>query len=59
MAGGWSARARMSGPLVEYASGFEAELLWRGYQLSSVAHQLRLMAHLAGWLAGRAWMPRR
>jgi len=26
MAGGWSARARMSGPLVAYAVGFEAEL---------------------------------
>ena len=51
MAGGWSARARMSGPLVAYASGFEAELLRRGYLPSSVAHQLRLMAHLDGWLA--------
>ena len=53
MAGGWSARARMSGPLVAYASGFEVELLRRGYLSSSVSHQLRLMAHLDGWLAER------
>jgi integrase/recombinase XerD len=53
VAGGWSARARMSGPLVEYAVGFEAELGRLGYAPGSVAHQLRLMAQLDGWLAGR------
>jgi integrase/recombinase XerD len=53
MVGGWSARARMSGPLVEYAVGFEAELGRLGYAPGSVAHQLRLMAQLDGWLAAR------
>lgn len=53
MAGGWSARARMSGPLAAYTVGFEAELVRLGYLPSSVAHQLRLMAHLDGWLAER------
>ncbi len=54
MAGGWSARARMSGPLVEYVEGFEAELVRAGYAPGSVGHQLRRMAHLDGWLeAGR------
>ncbi|MCA1699352.1 MAG: integrase, partial [Actinobacteria bacterium] len=53
MAGGWSARARMSGPLVEYVVGFEAELGRVGYRPDSVRHQLRLMAHLDGWLKAR------
>jgi site-specific recombinase XerD len=43
----------MSGPLVEYVAGFEAELLRRGYAPSSVAHQLRLVAGLDAWLAAR------
>lgn len=51
MAGGWSARARMAGPLTPYVEGFEAELFGLGYSRGSVAHQLRLMARLDGWLA--------
>ncbi len=50
MAGGWSARARMSGPLVGYVEGFEVELARLGYAPGSVASQLRLVAHLDGWL---------
>jgi integrase/recombinase XerD len=53
MRSGWSARARMSGPLVEFVAGFEAELLGRGYAPSSVAHRLRLMAGLDAWLVER------
>jgi site-specific recombinase XerD len=34
-------------------SGFIAELAERGYTPVSAAHQLRLMAHVSRWLAGR------
>jgi len=44
-------RVRVSGPLEEYASGFAAELARVGYMRDAVACQLRLMAHLSGWLA--------
>jgi site-specific recombinase XerD len=53
MAGGWSARARMSGPLVRYIEGFEAELGRLGYTSGAVEHQLRLVAQLDGWLDAR------
>jgi len=53
MAGGWSARARMSGPLVVFVEGFEAELGRQGYAPGSVTHHLRLMARLDVWLAAR------
>jgi hypothetical protein len=43
----------MSGPLVEYVEAFEAELGRAGYRSGSVAHQLRLMACLDGWLEAR------
>lgn len=55
MAGGWSARARMSGPLVPFVAGFEVELGRVGYMPESVAHQLRLVAHFDGWLAERGF----
>ena len=44
-------RVRVSGPLEEYASGFAAELARVGYMRDAAACQLRLMAHLSGWLA--------
>jgi site-specific recombinase XerD len=44
-------RIRVTGPLEPYASGFVAELVERGYTPVSVAHQLRLMAHVSRWLA--------
>ncbi|MCA1699644.1 MAG: site-specific integrase [Actinobacteria bacterium] len=53
MAGGWSARARMAGPLTGFADGFEAELEGGGYASGSIAQQLRLMAALDMWLAER------
>ena len=44
-------RIRVTGPLELYVSGFVAELVERGYTPVSVAHQLRLMAHVSRWLA--------
>ena len=44
-------RIRVTGPLEPYVSGFVAELVERGYMPVSVAHQLRLMAHVSRWLA--------
>ncbi len=46
-------RVRVSGPLEEYAFGFAAELARVGYRRNTVACQLRLMAHLGSWLAGK------
>jgi site-specific recombinase XerD len=43
-------RVRVSGPLEGYASGFAAELARVGYTRNATACQLRLMAHLSGWL---------
>lgn len=44
------ARVRVSGPLGRYAAGFVAELVEAGYRPSSAGVQLRLLAHLSGWL---------
>ncbi len=41
---------RISGPLAAYVDGFAAELARLGYTPGSAAHQLRLLAHLSGWL---------
>jgi site-specific recombinase XerD len=43
----------MSGPLVAFVDGFEAELGRQGYAPGSVTHHLRLMAGLDGWLTQR------
>lgn len=43
-------RVRASGPLAEFASGFESALITAGYTPLSAAVQLRLMAHLSRWL---------
>jgi integrase/recombinase XerD len=50
-------RIRVTGPLEPYLSGFVAELVERGYTQVSVAHQLRLMAHLSRWLASEGFGP--
>jgi integrase/recombinase XerD len=50
-------RIRMTGPLELYVSGFVAELVERGYTPVSVAHQLRLMAHVSRWLACEGFGP--
>ena len=41
---------RVSGPLARYAPGFVAELVGVGYRPNAAAVQLRLLAHLSGWL---------
>ena len=50
-------RIRVTGPLELYVSGFVAELVERGYTPVSVAHQLRLMAHVSRWLACEGFGP--
>ena len=46
-------RVCVPGPLGEHADGFAAGLARLGYQPSSVAFHLRLMAHLSRWLQAR------
>jgi integrase/recombinase XerD len=41
---------RISGPLAAHVDAFEAELARLGYTSGSASHQLRLLAHLSGWL---------
>ena len=41
----------VSGPLETYVEGFESELIRLGFVPISRGAQLRLMAHLSGWLA--------
>jgi integrase/recombinase XerD len=41
---------RVSGPLARCAPGFVAELVEAGYRPNAAAVQLRLLAHLSGWL---------
>jgi integrase/recombinase XerD len=45
-------RARVTGPLQQYAPGFVAELARLGYTASSASGQMFVMAHLSRWLAG-------
>jgi len=47
-------RARVTGPLREYAPGFVAELARLGYTANSASGQMFVMAHLSRWLAGEA-----
>lgn len=46
-------RVQVTGPLVQFAEGFTAELIRQGYRRNAAADQLRLMAHLSRWLAQR------
>jgi len=41
---------RVSGPLAAYADDFWGYLARQGYAPSSSQDQLRLMAHVSGWL---------
>ena len=43
----------VSGPLETYVEGFESELIRLGFVPISRGAQLRLMAHLSGWLAAK------
>src|SRR5437879_2208218 len=45
-------RARVVGPLQQYAPGFVAELARLGYTANSASGQVFVMAHLSRWLAG-------
>jgi integrase/recombinase XerD len=45
-------RARVTGPLQQYAPGFVAELARLGYTPNSASGQMFVMAHLSRWLAG-------
>jgi integrase/recombinase XerD len=45
-------RARVTGPLQQYAPGFVAELARLGYTANSASGQMFVMAHLSRWLAG-------
>ena len=45
-------RARVTGPLRQYAPGFVAELARLGYTANSASGQMFVMAHLSRWLAG-------
>lgn len=46
-------RVEVIGPLVPYVAGFRAELESQGYRRNPVADQLRVMAHVSRWLAGK------
>jgi integrase/recombinase XerD len=50
-------RVRVTGPLEPYAAGFVAELASVGYRPASAAIQLRLLAHLSGWLEAEGLGP--
>ena len=43
-------RVRISGPLAAHVDAFAEELARLGYTSGSASHQLRLLAHLRGWL---------
>jgi integrase/recombinase XerD len=45
-------RARVTGPLEDYAAGFVAELARLGYTGNSASGQMFVMRHLSRWLAG-------
>ncbi len=45
-------RARVAGPLRQYAPGFAGELARLGYTSESAYGQMLVMAHLSRWLAG-------
>lgn len=46
-------KVRVSGPLAGLVPSFRQELFRLGYASNTVAHQLRLVAGLSRWLAGR------
>ncbi len=46
-------RVEVIGPLVPYVTGFREELEAQGYRRNAVADQLRVLAHVSRWLAGK------
>ena len=54
---GEPSRVRVTGPLEPFAGGFIAELEEAGYRPAAAAVQLRLLAHMSGWLAREGLAP--
>ena len=50
---------RVTGPLMQFAAGFAAELSRQGYTPKGTGFQLHLMAHLSRWLAEEGLDPNR
>lgn len=53
--GGNPSRVKVTGPLVPYVAGFRAELETQGYRPHALTDQLRLMAHVSGWLTSNGF----
>ncbi len=51
--GGRPSRVKITGPLIPYTAGFREELEAQGYRPLALCDQLRLMAHMSRWMAGR------
>jgi integrase/recombinase XerD len=49
---GRTGRVVVAGPLAAYAAGFDGELSRLGYSRFTAEAELRLMAHVSGWLEG-------
>ena len=47
---GEPSRVRVTGPLEPFAAGFVAELQESGYRPAAAAVQVRVLAHLSGWM---------
>jgi len=48
-----ASRVRVTGELATFAEAFREELIGQGYSPLSAANQVRVMAHVSRWLAGR------
>lgn len=53
--GGRPSAVRVNGPLAPHVAGFRRELERLGYRPHAVSDQLRLVAHVSRWLAGRGF----
>ena len=50
-------RLQVTGPLAEYADGFREELIRQGYQQTSAANHLYLLAHMSRWMVSQGLNP--
>ena len=50
-------RVRVTGPLEPFAAGFIAELQEAGYRPAAAAVQVRVLAHLSGWMQEQGVSP--
>jgi len=46
-------RVRVTGPLATYVDGFRGELAAQGYTVQVRDRNLRMLAHVSRWMAGR------